>query len=157
MSLESFPVLNIPLQRIKIIKRDNVLKIFDVLRKRYFVLTPEEYVRQQFTLWLRNSLHYPSSLMANEFCIELNGLKRRCDTIIFNKDGSHLMVIEYKAPEVVLTQAVFDQIVRYNLVLKAKFLIVTNGLNHYCCMVDYDHSSYIFLPQVPDYLKIQNL
>ncbi|MDE6772374.1 MAG: type I restriction enzyme HsdR N-terminal domain-containing protein [Muribaculaceae bacterium] len=144
-------MLNLPPAALRLRRGDGVLKVFDVLRKKYVVLTPEEYVRQNFVHWLIRSLHYPSSLMANEIGINLNGTRKRCDTVVFNTDGTPFVVVEYKSPDVTVTQSVFDQIVRYNMVLHARFLIVSNGLNHYCCMIDYKRSSYLFLSEVPDY------
>ena len=131
--------------------------MFDPLRKKYVVLTPEEYVRQNFTSWLRDTLHYPASLMANEIGIDLNGTKKRCDTVIFNPDGSPFMIVEYKAPSVTVTQAVFDQIVRYNMVLKARYLAVSNGLQHFCCVIDYARSTYHFIPEIPDYAEVRKI
>lgn len=93
--------------------------------------------------------------MANEIGIELNGTKRRCDTVVFDIDGTYLMIIEYKAPDIIITQEVFDQIVRYNHILRAKFLIVSNGLKHYCCIMDYIGNTYRFLKSVPDYIAIK--
>ena len=100
------------------------------------------------------SLHYPQSLIANEIGIEVNGMKKRCDTVVFRKEGTPLLIVEYKAPEVQITQAVFDQIVGYNMLLKAEYLIVSNGMNHYCCKMDYKRNSYHFIPQIPDYLML---
>lgn len=150
-----FPRLNIPVQNLRLKKERNILKVFDPLRKRFFILTPEEFVRQQFISWLWTDLHYPTSLMANEIGIELNGTKRRCDTVVFDIDGTYLMIIEYKAPDIIITQEVFDQIVRYNHILRAKFLIVSNGLKHYCCIMDYIGNTYRFLKSVPDYIAIK--
>lgn len=133
--------------------RDAVM-VFDSIRRRYVRLTPEEFVRQQFTSWMVNSLHYPHSLLANEIGIRLNGTLKRCDTVVFNNDTSILMIIEYKAPEVSITQEVFNQIVRYNMVLKADYLVVSNGLHHYCCKMDYNKETYAFLTAVPDYRDI---
>lgn len=127
------------------------LKVFDVLRDKWVILTPEEMVRQHFTAWLRNSFHYPASLMANEIGIEVNGTRKRCDTVVFRREGTPLLIVEYKAPDVPITQDVFDQIVRYNLQLRAEYLIVSNGINHYCCKIDYRANSYNFLPTIPDY------
>lgn len=101
-------------------------------------------------------LHYPPSLMANEVGIELNGLKKRCDTIVFKSDGNPLMIVEYKAPEIPISQSVFDQIVRYNISLKADYLVVSNGISHFCCSLNYNEMSYSFLKDIPDYLSIKN-
>ena len=128
---------------------DKILKVFDPLRKKYVALTPEEYVRQHFTAWMTDRLGYPASLMSNEVSISLNDTKRRCDTVVFRNDGSPLVIVEYKAPTVAITQNVFDQIARYNMVLHSSYLIVSNGLRHFCCKMDYDSNSYSFLPNIP--------
>lgn len=126
-----------------------ILKVFDPLRKKYIALTPEEYVRQHFTAWMTESLGYPASLMSNEVSLNLNDTLRRCDTVVFRSDGTPAVIIEYKAPTVSITQKVFDQIARYNMVLHSRFLIVSNGLSHYCCEMDYENESYRFLPNIP--------
>lgn len=151
---KKYPPLNLPYLELKVREEENMLKVFDSLRGKYVALTPEEYVRQHFTAWLRSSLHYPASLMANEIGIEVNGMKKRCDTLVFSSNGSPIVIIEYKAPDVVISQTVFDQIVRYNMALKARYLIVSNGLNHYCCVIDYKSNSYNFIPTIPDYREI---
>lgn len=151
MTEKKYPILNLPAVPLRTRREDDVLKVFDRLRGKYVTLTPEEYVRQHFTEWMLNSLHYPASLMANEIGINLNGTRRRCDTVVFNPDGTPLVIVEYKAPDVNITQAVFDQIVRYNMTLRAKYLIVSNGLNHYCCVIDYNSMTYNFIPDIPDY------
>lgn len=133
---------------------DGSLRIFDILREKWVVLTPEEWVRQHFTVWMQKSMHYPASLMANEIGIEVNGTKKRCDTVVFARDGSPLIIVEYKAPEVEITQNVFDQIVRYNMTLRAEYLIVSNGLAHYCCKIDYAANTYHFIPKIPDWHDI---
>lgn len=149
-----FPRLNLPPVELKTRLDGKILRVFDPLRKKYVALTPEEYVRTHFTSWLINSLHYPVSLMANEVSIDLNGMSRRCDTVVFNHDLTPLVIVEYKAPGVSITQSTFDQIVRYNMVLKARYLIVSNGLNHYCCRIDYENSTYHFISRIPDYLEM---
>lgn len=127
------------------------VQIFDPLRRRWLVLTPEEHVRQAFTAHLISSLGYPAGLMANEVSLTLNSTSRRCDTVLFDRERHPLMIIEYKAPSVGITRKVFDQIVRYNMVLRARWLIVSNGLRHYCCRVDYDTRSVEFLPGIPPF------
>lgn len=134
---------------------NDILKVYDSLRKKYVILTPEEYVRQQFTKWLNVELHFPASLMANEISIKLNETVKRCDTIIYNNDGSYLMIVEYKAPYINITQEIFNQIVRYNMVLKASYLTVTNGRKIYCCKIDYKSNTYKFLQHIPDYTVIK--
>lgn len=138
----------------RITQEGNMKKVYDTLRDKYVALTPEEFVRQQFTAWMRTEFHYPASVMANEIGIKLNGTQRRCDTVVFRPDGSPLLIIEFKAPNVTVTQDTFDQIVRYNMILRAKYLIVSNGINHYCCVIDYDRNTYHFIPQIPDYREI---
>lgn len=126
-----------------------ILKVFDPLRKKYVALTPEEYVRQHFTAWMTDKLGYPASLMGNEVSLTLNNTRRRCDTVVFRSDGSPSMIVEYKAPTVAITQDVFDQIARYNMVLHSRYLIVSNGIRHFCCEMDYDNETYTFLPNIP--------
>lgn len=152
---DSLPRLNIPLQKMRLNLEGKILKVYDSLRKKYVVMTPEEFVRQQFTSWLIDALHFPPSLMANEVGIKLNDTLRRCDTVVFNSDGSYLMIIEYKAPYINITQEIFNQIVRYNMVLKASYLTVTNGMEVYCCRIDYTRNAYDFLQQMPDYSVIK--
>ena len=143
--------LNLPTASFKIINKDGKTSIFDVLRKKYVALTPEEWVRQHFTNYLLIYKGYPKGLLANEIQINLNGTKKRCDTVLFNRDLSARMIVEYKAATVPITQAVFDQITRYNMVLRVEYLIVSNGLNHYCCKIDYKTGKYHFLRDVPNY------
>lgn len=148
------PLINIPYSPLKIKNTERGVKVYDPLRDKWVALTPEEYVRQQFTAWMRNEYHYPASLMANEIGVEFNGMKKRCDTVVFNRDGSPLVIVEYKAPEVKISQDTFDQIARYNMTLRARYLIVSNGMNHYCCVMDYDNNTYHFVPGIPDYQDI---
>lgn len=147
--------LSLPPADLKIVRRKDVLKVFDPLRKKYVQLTNEEFVRQTFVNWLIKDLHYPHSLMANEIGIRLNETYKRCDTVVFTSDGSPLMIIEYKSPHVNITQDVFDQIVRYNMVLNAPFLIISNGLKHFCCVINTVTKNYKFLLEIPDYREIK--
>ena len=143
--------LNLPAFDAKIAMRDGKRSIFDVVRRRYVALTPEEWVRQHFVHFLLVHKGYPQALMANEVQVQLNGTKKRCDTVLYRRDLTARMIVEYKAPEVEITQKVFDQITRYNMVLKVDYLIVSNGFRHYCCRMDYENNSYIFLQDIPDY------
>ena len=143
------PPLNLPALELRLRIDEKILKVFDPLRSKYVALTPEEYVRQHFTAWMTGSLGYPASLMKNEVSLRLNNTRRRCDTVVFRSDGSPVVIVEYKAPTVVITQDVFDQIARYNMVLRSRYLIVSNGLHHYCCEMDYDNETYAFLPNIP--------
>jgi len=146
--------LNLPSFAVKIQQRNGKNLIFDPLRRKYVALTPEEWVRQHFTHFLTDHKGYPKGLLANEIQLDLNGTKKRCDTVLFNKDLSARMIVEYKAPHIAITQAVFDQITRYNMVLKVDYLIVSNGINHYCCKIDYQSMSYSFLPDIPSYTDL---
>lgn len=147
--------LNLPKYNMRISRdRNNNIKIFDSIRKKFVSLTPEEYVRQHFTNWLINYLHYPMGLIANEVKISLNSTIKRCDTIVYSNTGDPMMIIEYKAPHISINQNVFDQIVRYNMVLKTKYLVVSNGMQHYCCIIDYENNSYQFTPHIPTYEEL---
>lgn len=148
--------LNIPPTPMNIKEVDGILKVYDPLRQKYVAFTPEEHVRQQFTAWMRSEMHYPASIMANEIGVDVNGMKKRCDTVVFNPDGTPLVIVEYKAPDVKITQDTFDQIVRYNMTLRARYLIVSNGMNHYCCVIDYTSNTYNFIPRIPDYREMKN-
>ena len=147
----NFEILTLPPAELKIVRRNGVFKVFDRLRKQYFCLTEEEFIRQNFVAWLIESLGYPESLMANEIGIDLNGTKKRCDTVVFNNTGRPLMIVEYKSPKVKITQQVFDQIARYNMVLDARYLVVSNGVNHFCCEMHPESSGYSFLTEIPAY------
>lgn len=141
--------LNLPNSALKITLRDQKKFIWDRLRKKFVALTPEEWVRQNFIEFLINHKGYPETLMNNEIAVRLNGMNKRCDSVIFNKSGKPVVIIEYKAPQVLINQNVFDQIVRYNMVLQVPFLIVSNGLSHYCCEVDYLNHRCNFLQDIP--------
>ena len=143
--------LNLPPYAFKIEKRNGRYVIFDILRRRFVTLTPEEWVRQHFIHYLIDYKGYPQMLMGNEIQLKLNGMNRRCDTVLYNRDLSAKMLIEYKAPSVEITQKVFMQISSYNLVLKVDYLIVSNGLQHYCCRMDYEKQQYVFLSGIPDF------
>ncbi len=149
------PALNLPLYTPKMKEKDGKKLIFDPLRQKYVVLTPEEWVRQRFINYLITVKGYPKELMGNEIALTLNGTSRRCDTVVYDKYLAPLMVIEYKAAQVNITQAVFDQIVRYNMVMQVNYLIVSNGRSHYCCEIDYSNKRYNFLEDVPSYAAIQ--
>lgn len=146
--------LNLPPIETRIKEEGGVTKIFDTIREKWVVLTPEEWVRQHFAQYLQSEYHYPRMLMSNEIGIEVNGTKKRCDTVVFRSDGTPYIIVEYKAPSVQITQTVFDQIARYNLALRADYLIVSNGINHYCCKLDYARNTYHFIPRIPDYTRV---
>ncbi|MBB4037765.1 hypothetical protein GGR21_003686 [Dysgonomonas hofstadii] len=146
--------LNLPPFGINVKKMNGKLTVFDPLRRKFVALTPEEWVRQHFVNYLLTEKHYPQSLIANEIQINLNNLKRRCDSVVYDRSLTPMVIVEYKAPDVTITQDVFDQIVRYNIVLKVKYLIVSNGLNHYCCRMNYENQSFEYLPDIPDYTDL---
>ena len=146
--------LNLPIFEPKLNKTEGELHIFDQIRKRYLVLTPEEWVRQSFLNYLIHHKGYPLSLMENEAIIKLNNMTRRCDTVVYNNKLQPLVIVEYKRPDVKIDQHVFDQIVRYNIVLRVDYLIVSNGLEHFCCKMDYETQKYSFLRDVPDYAEL---
>lgn len=152
--MNKYPELNLPSVPLRLKEEGEHTKVFDPLRQKWVVLTPEEWVRQHFTAWLTSEFHYPAALTSNEIGIEVNGTRKRCDTVVFRREGTPLLIVEYKAPEIKITQDVFDQIVRYNMQLRAEYLIVSNGLNHYCCKIDYAANSYHFIPRIPDYLSL---
>ena len=125
--------------------------IFDILRQKYVSLTPEEWVRQHFIHYLIAHKHYPKALFANEVELRIGEKRLRCDSVLYSQELKPRMIIEYKAPTVSLTQRVFNQISVYNLQLHVDYLIISNGLQHYCCRMDYAHHSYAFLRDIPDY------
>jgi predicted type IV restriction endonuclease len=147
-------VINLPVFETNIIKKDNISMIFDILRRKYVKITPEEWVRQHFVHFLIEHKGYPKSLLANEVSLNLNGTQKRCDTVLYHRNLSPQMIIEYKAPQINIAQKVFDQIARYNIVLRVDYLIVSNGLQHYCCKIDYESQSYTFLPDIPAYTSL---
>lgn len=146
--------LNLPSFERKVMMKDGKPAIFDVIRRQYVALTPEEWVRQHFVHFLIDHKGYPQALMANEVQLKLNGMSRRCDTVVYDRALKPRVIVEYKAPTVNITQQVFEQICRYNMVLLVDYLIVSNGLAHYCCKVDYTTRTYQFLSEVPDYAQI---
>jgi hypothetical protein len=146
--------LNLPEYQFNIKRKDNSIVILDSLRKRWVSLTPEEWVRQNFVRFLIEEKEFPPPLMNNEISIIQNGIKRRCDTLVADREGNPLVIVEYKAPSIAVSQKTFDQIVRYNMVLKAKYLIVSNGMSHYCCKIDYENNSYSFLEEIPCYSQL---
>lgn len=147
--------INLPPFEIKTTVTDGKVFIFDVTRHQYVTLTPEEWVRQHFVHYLIEYKGYPLSLMANEVQLKFNGMSRRCDTVVYDRTLRPRIIIEYKAPTVSITQKTFDQICRYNMVLQVDYLIVSNGLTHYCCEMDYTTQSYQFLREIPEYALLK--
>lgn len=149
------PTLNLPPFEANIKKMNGMVKILDVLRHKFVALTPEEWVRQHFVHFLIERKGYSPTLMANEVAVTLNGMSRRCDTVIYRQEGlKPLMIVEYKRPDVDITQKVFNQICRYNMVLEVEYLVVSNGLKHYCCKVNLQDGTYTFLEDIPAYADL---
>ena len=128
---------------------ENKVAIVDEIRKKFIILTPEEWVRQHVVHYLLIEKSYPKSWINVEKQIKMNGLTKRYDVVVFNPDGSIFLLVECKAPEIKISQHTFDQIARYNLALKAQYLMVTNGLEHYFCQMDYENEKYHFLQELP--------
>ncbi|MCA0959510.1 type I restriction enzyme HsdR N-terminal domain-containing protein [Muricauda ruestringensis] len=145
--------LNFPPYSFRIKNSQNRQYIFDGIRKKFVVLQPEEWVRQHVLRYLVFTKNYPKSLINVEKQLTINNLKKRYDVVVFNPDGSIFLLIECKAPEVNITQAVFDQIAQYNLQLKSKYLMVTNGLAHYYCEMDHKNEKYMFLEDIPEFSR----
>ena len=146
--------LNLPAAELKIRKQNGKNYIFDRLRKQWVRLTPEEFVRQQFVSFLIEHKSYPSGRMANEIEIVLGNVKKRCDTVLYDNYLHPLMIIEYKAPSVAISQKTFDQIAHYNLALQVPWLIVSNGIRHFCCRLDKEKKEYAFVNEIPEYERI---
>jgi len=143
--------LNFPAYQFRFKSSENKVSIFDRIRKKFIILTPEEWVRQHTIQYLIEEKKYPESLINVEKLIKFNDLKKRYDIIIFNPDGSIYLIIECKSHTVKITQEVFDQIARYNLALNSEYLMITNGMHHYYCQMDYTEKQYTFLKEIPDY------
>lgn len=149
-----FKQLNFPYSKFRIEERNGKLFIFDDARRRFVTLTPEEWVRQNCLHFLRDTKNFPIGLMAVEKGIKLNNQNLRYDIVVYSKKSSPILLIECKAPEVVITQATFDQIAVYNISLKVPYLMVTNGLKHYFCLVDFSLKRYHFISEIPDFNEI---
>ena len=145
--------LAFPAYSFRVKNSENKTTIFDVIRKKFVVLTPEEWVRQHVVHFLIDHRNYPKSLINVEKAIMVNGTTKRYDVVVFKPDGSIFLLVECKAPKVKITQHTFDQIARYNLTLKGEYQMVTNGLEHYYCQIDYEAENYHFITEVPLYKK----
>ncbi|RZJ72886.1 type I restriction enzyme HsdR N-terminal domain-containing protein [Flavobacterium sp.] len=141
--------LNFDAYQFRFKNADGRVSIFCETRRKFVVLTPEEWVRQHVVKYLLETKKYPKSLVNVEKLLKINGISKRYDAVVFNPDGSIFLLVECKAPEVAISQSVFDQIARYNLKMKAQYLMVTNGLVHYFCKLDYEQKRYVFLKEIP--------
>jgi hypothetical protein len=143
--------LNFPEYQFRFKNSENKVSIFDEIRKKFIILTPEEWVRQNVIHFLMYDKKYPKSLINVEKNLTINSLTKRYDVVVFNKNGSINILVECKSTDIKISQNVFDQIARYNMTLKANFLMVTNGLNHYFCIIDNENEKYLFLENLPEY------
>jgi hypothetical protein len=143
--------LNLPFFEFNLREEDGKQFVLDIFRRKYVMFTPEEEVRQRFAHYLKEEKAYPASLMMTEVSMQLNKMKKRCDILVHKPAGKPAVLVECKAPEVKVTRATFDQAARYNLVFHVKYLIVTNGLKHYCCYLDFKLQQVHFLEEIPDY------
>ncbi len=145
--------LNFPSFMFRFKNSENKVAIFDEIRKKFIILTPEEWVRQHVVHYLLQDKRYPKSYINVEKIIKINNLNKRYDIVVYQPNGEVYLLIECKAPEITINQQTFDQIARYNLVLNAKYLMVSNGLNHYFCKMDFENQKYIFLKELPEFEK----
>lgn len=146
--------LNLPPFEIKLRGTKAQPQIFDILRKKYIALTPEEWVRQHFVHFLVEHKGYPAALMANEIQLKVGEKTLRADSVLYSRNLKPRMIIEYKAPHIPITQKVLDQISIYNMLLHVDYLVVSNGLQHYICKMDYNDKKYLFLEDIPDYEEL---
>ena len=146
--------LNLPQYPIKLKEEGGKTFIFDSIRKKYLVLLPEEWVRQNFIQFLINDKGFASSLIVIEKGLKLNELKKRADILVYDKQGNPIVLVECKAPDVKINQEVFEQIARYNMVYKVPYLLVTNGMEHYCAKIDFQNNSFEFLEEIPAYKEL---
>lgn len=145
--------LNLPSYPFKIKQENQVTFIFDEIRKKYLVLTPEEWVRQHVVQYIIMEKGYPRSLIKLEGGLKLNALQKRTDVVVFNSSGEKILLIECKAPSVKITQQTFDQIARYNIVHKVPLLFVSNGLQHYTCEINFKEQNYQFVENLPSFVN----
>lgn len=146
--------LNLPSFQLKLSGTAQSPKIFDILRRKYVALTPEEWVRQHFVHFLTEHKGYPAALLANEMQLTCGNKHLRADTVLYDQTLKAKAIIEYKAPTIKITQHVFDQISAYNHLLHVDYLIISNGLTHFCCKMNYDNNTYSFLDHIPDYAEL---
>ena len=145
--------LNFPKFSFRFKNKENKISIFDVIRKRFVILQPEEWVRQHCIHYLIDYKGYPKALINIEKELIINSLRKRYDIVVFNSDGSIHLMVECKAPSININQNVFDQIALYNLSLNATYLMISNGINHYYCQMDFKNEKYHFLKDIPEYTK----
>ncbi len=145
--------LNFPAYDFRFKNSENKVHIFDTIRKKFVVLQPEEWVRQNVVQFLIHEKKYPKSLINVEKQLTINTLKKRYDIVVFDPMGNITVLVECKSPKITMNQQTFDQIARYNMLLNAEFLMVTNGLQHFYCKMDFSKEKYTFLEQIPDFSR----
>lgn len=148
--------LNLPTYPFTFKEESKKTKIFDAVRKKYLVLTPEEWVRQHVVRFLIEEKGFPASLIAIEMGLKLNGMQKRADVLVYSKSGKPLLMVECKAPEIKIDQKVFDQIGRYNITFKVPYLLVTNGMEHFCAQINFQKKDFSFLKEIPEYEKLDS-
>src|ERR1700712_4255993 len=146
--------LQLPPYPFKISDQNGQLSLFDEIRKKHIIITPEEWVRQHFVQYLINQKKYPKTLIKLEGGHKLHGMAKRTDIVVYNSSGEKILLVECKAPSVTIDQKTFDQVARYNIVHKVKLLAVSNGLQHYYCRIDFERNDYKFIEELPDYGEI---
>jgi hypothetical protein len=146
--------LQLPPYPFQITDQNGQLTLFDVIRKKTIVITPEEWVRQHFVQYLINHKQYPKALIKLEGGHRLHGMAKRSDIVVYNSSGQKILLVECKAPSVPIDQKTFDQVARYNMVHKVSLMAVTNGLQHYYCRIDFENKEYKFIADLPGYLNL---
>ncbi|MDR3697974.1 type I restriction enzyme HsdR N-terminal domain-containing protein [Mucilaginibacter sp.] len=146
--------LQLPPYPFKITDQNGQLIMFDPIRKKNIIITPEEWVRQHFVQYLINQKKYPKTLIKLEGGHKLHGMTKRSDIVVYNPAGEKILLVECKAPSVTIDQKTFDQVARYNMVHKVKIIAVTNGLQHYFCLIDFEAVNYKFIEELPAYTAI---
>ena len=145
------PQLNLPNAALKTKLVEGTTQVFDQVRKKYLVLTPEEWVRQHFIHYLNKEKNYPLGLMGVEQMLKYNTMQTQADIVLYTTDGNPNMIVQCKAPSVKITQDAFNQIAKYNFKLRVDFLVVTNGMQHFCCAMDYENNKITFLEEIPHF------
>ena len=130
--------------------------IFDIIRKKYVVLTPEEWVRQHWVHYLCKTMQYPKALIRVEMGLKVNDLQKRSDIVVFNRSGNPCLIVECKNPDVPITQKTFEQIANYNLTFRVSYLIVSNGVQTYCTQLNLHQKSFSHLDKIPSFIELDN-
>jgi len=149
-----YPKLNFPIFKFKFKITDGKKQIFDVFRKKYVHLTPEEWVRQHLLMYLCEEKNFPKSLLEVEKKVSVNGMNKRCDAVFYNNNMHPLIMIECKSYNVKISSQVFDQIARYHLFLESKLLLISNGITHFCCSINKTKKGYDFYQDIPNYMEL---